>query len=77
VEANWHDPVFFLEIKPHLSLPYDSKREEADEKMRRRFRDHTTILNIPTLHRVSAFGIRLGFYEYNLATHDIQPTEVP
>jgi hypothetical protein len=76
VEANWH-PVFFLEIKPPLSLPYDSKRKEADEQMRHQFRDHATVLNTPTLHGISAFGTRLAFYEYNLATHDIQPTEVP
>jgi hypothetical protein len=57
---------FFLEIKPPGSL-YGSKREEADEQVRRRFRDPAPVLTIPTLHGVSAFGTRLAFYEYDLA----------
>ncbi|KAN0137643.1 hypothetical protein V8E53_004694 [Lactarius tabidus] len=45
-----HPVFFFLEIKPPGSLPYESKREEADEQVRRRFRDLAPVLTIPTLH---------------------------
>ena len=75
VGVNRH-PIFFMEIKPPASLPYDSKREEADEQMRRRFRDLRQILAIPILHGISAFGTRLSFYEYDSATHVLQPEQV-
>ncbi|KAN0140893.1 hypothetical protein V8E53_001337 [Lactarius tabidus] len=75
VEVDQH-PVFFLEINHPVSLPYQPKREEADEQMRRKFRDLGPRLAIPTLHGVSAFGTRLAFYEYDLATRVIQPTEI-
>jgi len=74
VEVDRH-PVFFMEIKPFASFPYDSKREEADEQMRRRFRDLRQILAIPILHGISAFGTRLSFYEYDSATHVLQPEQ--
>jgi hypothetical protein len=73
VEVNQH-PVFFLEINHPVPLPSQSKREEADELMRRKFRDLGPRLAIPTLHGVSAFGTHLSFYEYDLATRVIQPT---
>ncbi|KAF8805665.1 hypothetical protein BYT27DRAFT_7142298 [Phlegmacium glaucopus] len=69
-------PVFFMQIKPPASFPYDSKREEADEQMRRKFRDLRQILAIPILHGISAFGTRLSFYEYDSATHVLQPEQV-
>jgi hypothetical protein len=72
VEVNRH-PVFFMEIKSSASFPYDFKREEADEQMRRRFRDLRQILAIPILHGISAFGTQLSFYEYDSATHVLQP----
>ncbi|KAK2467141.1 hypothetical protein APHAL10511_000690 [Amanita phalloides] len=75
VEVNRH-PVFFTEIKPPASFSYDSRREEADEQMRRRFRDLRQILAIPILHDISAFGTRLSFYEYDSATHVLQPEQV-
>ncbi|KAI9461965.1 hypothetical protein BJY52DRAFT_168413 [Lactarius psammicola] len=75
VEVN-RRPVFFIEIRSPASLPYDSKREEADEQMRRRFRDLRQILTIPILHGISAFGTRLSFYEYDSATHVLQPEQV-
>ena len=67
VEVNRH-PVFFMGIKPPAAFPYDSKCEEADVQMRRRFRNLRQILVIPTLHGISAFGTRLAFYEYDSAT---------
>ena len=75
VEVNRH-PVFFIQIKPPASFPYDSKREEADEQMRCRFRDLRQVLAIPILHGISAFGTRLSFYEYHSATNVLQPEQV-
>ncbi|KAF8817633.1 hypothetical protein BYT27DRAFT_7074162, partial [Phlegmacium glaucopus] len=75
VEVSRH-PVFFMQIKPPASFPYDSKREEADEQMRRKFRDLRQILAIPILYGISAFGTRLSFYEYNSATQVLQPEQV-
>lgn len=65
-----------MENKPLASFPYGSKREEADEQMRRKFRDLRQILAIPILRGVSAFGTRLSFYEYDSATHVLQPEQV-
>jgi hypothetical protein len=72
VEVNYH-PVFFIAIKSPASFPYDSKREVADEQMRRRFKDLRQILTIPILHGI---GTRLSFYEYDSATHVLQPEQV-
>ncbi|TEB26002.1 hypothetical protein FA13DRAFT_1756488 [Coprinellus micaceus] len=38
VELNKH-PVFFVEVKPPASFALDSKRKQADGRMRDRFRD--------------------------------------
>jgi hypothetical protein len=75
VKVDQH-PVFFMHIKPPASLLDDSKREEADEQMRRRLRDLGQGLEIPTLHGVSAFGTQLSFYEYDVATSNLQPEQV-
>jgi hypothetical protein len=72
VELNRH-PVFFLEVKPPASLRLDTKREDADKQMRRRFRDLRADLAIPTLHGVSAFGTRLCFYRYEKESRQLQP----
>ena len=69
-------PVFFMEVNPPTAFPYDSRRGGADKQMRRRFTDLRQILAIPVLHGVSAFGIRLSFYEYDSATHVVQPEQV-
>ena len=73
VDFECQHPVFFLQINHPDSLHDDSKRKEADDQMRRRFRDLAPALTIPTLHGVCAFGTHLAFYEYDLATHGIQP----
>ena len=57
VEVNRH-PVFFIEVKPTASFPYDSKRKEADEQMRNRFMELRQNLNIIILNGISAFGTR-------------------
>jgi hypothetical protein len=41
--------------------------------MRRWFRDLRQTLVVPTLHGINAFGTRLSFYEYDSATHALQP----
>ena len=74
VEAKQH-PIFFLQIKSPGLLADGSKRQEADEQMRRKFEELGPLLNIPTLYGVSAFGTRVAFYEYDRATRDIQPTQ--
>ena len=75
VEVNRH-PVFFIEVKPPASYPYDSKREEADTQMRRRFRDLRQILIISRLCGVSTFGTRLAFYEYDKDTSTLTPEQI-
>jgi hypothetical protein len=75
VEVN-RRPVFFLEIKDPVSLPYESRRQEADEQMRRKFKELGPLSEIPTLYGVCAFGTRLAFYEYDSVTRDIQPAEI-
>ena len=70
-------PVFFMEIIPPAFLASAFKREEADEHIRRRFRDLRQISAIPTLHGISAFGTQLSFYEYDSATSTLQPERIP
>ena len=75
VQVHRH-PVFFIDVKPSASLAYDSRREAADEQMRRRFRDLRQILTIPILHGISAFGTQLSFYEYDSASQVLKPPRV-
>ena len=65
VEVNRH-PVFFIEVKPTASFPYDSKRKEADEQMRNRFMELRQNLNIT----------RLSFYKYDSATQAVQSKRI-
>lgn len=57
-------PVFAVEITHPKDFLCDSKREEADLQLRRRFHDCADNLRIPILHGVSAFGTKLAFYKY-------------
>jgi hypothetical protein len=66
-----------MEIKPPASLLYDSKREEADEQMRRRIRDLRHELAIPALHGICAFGTQLSVYEYDSATSNLSKFSGP
>ncbi|KIO01953.1 hypothetical protein M404DRAFT_148940 [Pisolithus tinctorius Marx 270] len=75
VEPQRH-PVFFIEVRPSASLPYDSKREEADNQMRRRVRDLRVNLTIPVLYGVSAFGTRLSFYRYDTGSQVLTPEQI-
>ncbi|EGN93143.1 hypothetical protein SERLA73DRAFT_190015 [Serpula lacrymans var. lacrymans S7.3] len=55
VELNKH-PVFFIAVKPPASFVLASKRKQADDQMRDRFRDLSHLLVILRLPAISAFG---------------------
>jgi hypothetical protein len=76
VELNKH-PVFFILVKPPASHALDSKRKQADDQMRDRFRDLRRSLVTPRLPAISAFGTRLSFYEYTVATNTVVPAAIP
>jgi hypothetical protein len=61
VEVN-QQPVFFLEIKPALSIDHPSSRVDADTQMRVRFRGLYDLFPTPRLHGISVMGERLAFY---------------
>ena len=67
VELNKH-PVLFIEGKAPGSFTLNSKRKEADDQMRDRFRALRNGVVTPRLPGISAFGTRLAFYEYVSAT---------
>ena len=75
VEFNKH-PVFFIEVKPPSSFHFDSKRKQADEQMRDRFRDLRPNIVTPRLPAISAFGTRVAFYEYIPATRGVTPPAI-
>jgi len=66
-------PVLFIQINAPSSLHLDSKRKQADERMRERFLDLRPDLVTPRLPAISAFGTRLAFYEYTAATNALTP----
>jgi hypothetical protein len=75
VQVN-HHPLFFMEVNPPAAFLYDSRHAGADEQMQHRFSDLRQDLDIPILHGVSALSTQLSFYEYNSATHVLQPEQV-
>ena len=72
VQHNKH-PVFFIEVKPRASIALDSKRKQADDQMRERFRDLRPNIVTPRLSGISAFGTQIAFYEYVAATKTLTP----
>lgn len=76
VELNKH-PVLFIEVKAPASFALDSKRKQADDQMRDRFRDLRHNLVTPRLPGISAFGTRIAFYEYVAATNTLTPHGIP
>ena len=72
VELDQH-PVFFIEVKAPAPFALDSKRKQADDQMRDRFRDLRHNLVTPRLPGVIAFGTRMAFYEYVAATNTLTP----
>jgi len=75
VELNRH-PVLFIEVEPPSSFHLDSKRKQADDQMRNRFRDLRANLVTPHLPAISAFGTRVAFYEYIAATNAVTPPAI-
>ena len=75
VELNKH-PVLFIEVKPPASFALDSKRKQADDQMRDRFRDLRHNLVTPRLPGISVFGTRMAFYEYVAATNTLTPPAI-
>jgi len=66
-------PVLFIQLNEPSSFLLDSKRKQADERMRDRFLDLRPKLATPRLLGISAFGTRLAFYEYTAATNTLTP----
>ena len=75
VELQKH-PVLFIEVKPPSYFRLDSKRKQADDQMRDRFRDLRSQLITPRLPGISAFGTRLAFYEYTADTNALTPRAI-
>ncbi|KAF9039712.1 hypothetical protein BDZ89DRAFT_1060853 [Hymenopellis radicata] len=70
-------PVFMVEIKPPADFYLSSKRQEADEQLRRQLIDLVPDLKIPVLHSVSAFGTKIAFYKYSRDTEPRRITPHP
>ena len=68
--------VFFIEIKPYDDLQSNIRRGDADEQMRRRFRNLLGSLPTPKLYGASAMGTRLSIYEYTKATGILLPPAI-
>jgi hypothetical protein len=75
VELN-KNPVLFIKVKPPASFALDSKRKQADDQMRDRFRDLRHSLVTPRLPGISAFGTHIAFYEYVAATNTLTPPTI-
>jgi len=70
-------PVFFIEVKPYIYLQSPGRRGDADERMRRMFRDLVFgILPIPKFYGVSAMGTCLSIYECTKATRVLLPRAI-
>ncbi|KAI6097500.1 hypothetical protein F5141DRAFT_1011230 [Pisolithus sp. B1] len=72
-------PVFILKPQAPADLTYGSSRQTADQEIRLRLGDLAEQCPIPTLHAVSAMGMRLCFYHVD-TTHfpsEIIPHGIP
>ncbi|KZT03430.1 uncharacterized protein LAESUDRAFT_729235 [Laetiporus sulphureus 93-53] len=69
-------PVFVVEVKPLADFPLASKREEADNRLRRQFLYLATDLKIPVLHGISVFGTRMAFYKYDRDSKHMEPERI-
>jgi hypothetical protein len=68
-------PVLFIEVKPYIHLKRDGTRGEADNQMRRRFRDLVSgSLPLPKLYGISAMGTCFSVYEYTKETRVLSPS---
>lgn len=68
--------VFFIRFKPPVTLFLDSKRKQADDRVRDHFRDFRHSLVTPCLPGISAFGTRMAFYEYVVANNRVTPRAI-
>jgi hypothetical protein len=68
-------PVFVLEIKSPGNLSLLSKRQEADNQIRRRLRDIVDLCPLDKLYGASAFGTKLCIYNIN-KDYDVYPEHV-
>ncbi|KIJ27500.1 hypothetical protein M422DRAFT_784871 [Sphaerobolus stellatus SS14] len=70
-------PVLFIEVKPFNHFEKDSTRAEADDQMRRKFRDfRSASLPLPKLFGISALGTRFSVYEYIIETRALLPPSI-
>ncbi|KAI0327010.1 hypothetical protein GY45DRAFT_1328132 [Cubamyces sp. BRFM 1775] len=69
-------PVFVVMIKPPADFRFISKRQEADDQLRRRLVDIGPDMKIPVLYGVSAFGSKIAFYKYDKAAKRIEPRSI-
>ena len=69
-------PVFVVEVKPPADFRFPSKRQEANQQLRRRLVDNSVDTEIPVLHGISAFGTKIAFYNYDLATKVTEPRKI-
>jgi hypothetical protein len=69
-------PVFFVEIKPGGRIGLLHTRY-ADQEMRERFECLAEGLVIPKLFGLSLIGSRFAVYEYDKASQELTPHEIP
>ena len=69
-------PVFMVEVKPPANFHLQSKRTDADEQLRRRLLETSVATKIPVLHGISAFGTKIAFYNFDLATKVMEPRQI-
>ena len=65
-----------VEVKPPADVCFPSTRREADQQLRRRLVDNSVDTKIPVLHGISAFGTKIAFYNYDLATKVTEPRKI-
>ncbi|EGO31039.1 hypothetical protein SERLADRAFT_444612 [Serpula lacrymans var. lacrymans S7.9] len=75
VELNKH-PVFFIKVKLPASLALASKRKQADDQMRDRFRDLSHLLVTLRLPAISAFGtFPVAILAHPVILNDVAPAD--
>ena len=74
IELDDKHPVLFINLNAPASFALDSKRKQADDQMRDRFRDfcHNLVTRLrPRLPGISASRTLMAFYEYVAATNTL------
>uniref|UniRef100_A0A6B2LFW2 Uncharacterized protein n=1 Tax=Arcella intermedia TaxID=1963864 RepID=A0A6B2LFW2_9EUKA len=70
-------PVFFVEIKKQDILNEASARREADDQMRKRYRDLLELCPLEYLYSISAFGTSICMYKGIKSTDEVIPEYIP